>query len=76
MTLNKVVIELGLRDFISGVTFVACSRARSIRDIAFRSNVTLERLSNLGGLAKVQEDIVRRGGLIFRDALDIVRLSL
>jgi hypothetical protein len=69
MTLDKVIIDLGLRDFCPELTFVACSRARSITDIAFRSQVTLSRLSNLGGLARVQEDFLRREGLGFQDGL-------
>ena len=73
--MDKVIIDLGLRDFCPGLTFVACSRARSITDIAFRSQVTLSRLSNLGGLARVQEDFLRREALGFQDGLTAEELG-
>ena len=69
MTLNKVVIDLGFKEFTTGLTFVACSRVRAITDIAFRSQVTVGRLANLGGLVKVKEDILRRETLRFEDGL-------
>ena len=55
MTLSKVIIELGLKDFCHGLSFVAISRPRSLNDIVFLNEIGQERLKNLGGLDKVKE---------------------
>ena len=34
LILNKVVVEIGKREFSSGLTFVACSRVCQLRDLA------------------------------------------
>ena len=70
MTLNKVLIELGLKDFCHGLSFVAISRVRSLNDLAFLSNITHERLKNIGGFDRIREDMQRRENLAFRDIED------
>ena len=35
LTLDKVVIDIGKREFSSGLTFVACSRVRQVQDLLF-----------------------------------------
>ena len=35
LTLDKVVIDVGKREFSSGLTFVACSRVRQLKDLLF-----------------------------------------
>ena len=71
MTLNKVLIELGWKDFCRGLSFVAISRARSLTDIAFLNEMQYERFKNLGGLDKVKEDLQRRENLPFQDVDDV-----
>src|SRR5271169_1729445 len=71
MTLSKVIIELGLKDFCRGLSFVAISRARSLNDIVFLNEIGQERLKNLGGLDKVKEDMQRRENLRFDDINDV-----
>ena len=60
MTLSKVVIELGIADFSRGLSFVAISQARALKDIAFLSVISSKRLKRLGGMEKVQPDIERQ----------------
>ena len=76
MTLNKAVVELGDYDFTRGLTFVAISRVRGIRDIVFRSEIGSERLQKLGGSTNLlKEDIIWRGRLNFIDAEDVEELE-
>jgi len=42
MTLDKVVIDVGKKEFSSGLTYVACSRVRQINDILFVSPFTYQ----------------------------------
>ena len=70
MTLSKVLIELGLKDFCRGLSFVAISRVRSLNDLAFLSNIGYERLKNIGGLDRIKEDMQRRENLAFQDSED------
>ena len=76
MTLNKAVVELGDYDFTRGLTFVAISRVRGIRDIVFQSEIGSERLQKLGGSTNLlKEDIIWRGRLNFIDAEDVEELE-
>ena len=36
LTLNKVIVDIGKKEFFSGLTFVACSRVRQLKDILFK----------------------------------------
>ena len=47
LTLNKVVVDIGKKEFSCGLTFVACSRVRHITDILFTPLLTYQRLANL-----------------------------
>ena len=47
LTLDKVVIDLGKREFSSGLTFVACSRVRQLQYLLFIPLVPLQRLTSL-----------------------------
>jgi len=57
------------------LSFVAVSRARALCDIAFHSQVKVERMKKLGGLDKVSEDLHRRQCLPFQDAVDTALLG-
>lgn len=48
LTLDKVVIDIGKKEFSSGLTFVACSRVRKLSDILFTLPFTLQRLTSMG----------------------------
>ena len=47
MTLNKAVIDVGKKDFSAGLTFVAYSRVRQLKDLLFMPPFTFQRVANL-----------------------------
>ena len=47
LTLDKVVVDVGKKEFSTGLTFVACSRVRYLSDLAFVQPFDYQRLSNL-----------------------------
>jgi ATP-dependent exoDNAse (exonuclease V) alpha subunit len=69
MTLDKVKIELGPKDFSRGLSFVAVSRAKRLSSIAFRTSFPIERLQRLSGCSHFQDDLQRRNLLGFRDEM-------
>ena len=44
MTLEKVVVELGDKDFSAGLSFVAISRVKTLKGLAFRTRFDHARL--------------------------------
>src|SRR5579859_3469935 len=72
MTLNKAVTEFGPKDFCRGLSFVALSCVRTLRDVACRSRIGKERFKRPegGGLDKVVEDFHRRQRLPFHNAVN------
>ena len=47
LTLDKVVIDVGKKEFSSGLTFVACSRVRRLSDLLFVPPFPFQRVANL-----------------------------
>ena len=47
MTLNKAVVDLGKKEFSAGLTFVACSRVRQLKDLLFVTPFPFQRVANL-----------------------------
>lgn len=47
LTLDKVVIDVGKKEFSSGLTFVACSRVRHLTDLLFVPPFPFQRVANL-----------------------------
>ena len=47
MTLDKAVIDVGRKEFSSGLTFVACSRVRHMCDLLFVPPFPFQRVANL-----------------------------
>ena len=60
LTLDKVVVDVGKREFSCGLTFVACSRVQHLTDVLFSSPFPFQRLSSLSKsrrlLQRKQED--------------------
>ncbi len=46
LTLNKAVVNIGKKEFSSGLTFVACSRVRDLTDLLFDPPFAFQRLPN------------------------------
>ena len=55
LTMNKVVIDIGKREFTPGLTFVACSRVRRLSDLAFKPSFDFQRLQSLAGSQRLLE---------------------
>lgn len=68
LTLERAVIELGPRDFSNGLAFVAMSRVKTLKGLAFRTPFSIERLKKADGpgLVKLREDYARRQQLGFQ----------
>ena len=47
MTLSKAVIDVGKKEFSAGLTFVACSRVRELKDLLFVPPFPFQRVANL-----------------------------
>src|ERR1044072_1075854 len=54
LTLEKAKIDIGKREFVSGLSFVAVSRVRSLSDIFFKQ-FSFERLQRIKGCRRLQE---------------------
>ena len=55
LTLDKVVIDVGKREFSTGLTFVACSRVRQLQDLLFTPPFTFQRLAALSNSRRLEE---------------------
>ena len=55
LTLDKVTIDIGKREFSAGLTFVAVSRVRHITDLLLNPPFSYQRLKNLGKGRRVEE---------------------
>ena len=55
LTLDKVVVDIGKKEFSTGLMFVACSRVRHLSDLAFAHAFDYQRLSNLANSQRLIE---------------------
>ena len=55
LTMSKVVIDIGRREFTLGLTFVACSRVCQLSDLAFHPSFDFQRLQSLANSQRLQE---------------------
>ena len=55
LTLYKVVIDVGKREFSTGLTFVACSRVRQLQDLLFTPPFPYQRLGSLANSSRLKE---------------------
>ena len=58
LTLNKSALDVGKREFSSGLTFVACSRVRRLTDLLFDPPFPFQRLAKLGDSQRLQERLL------------------
>jgi ATP-dependent DNA helicase PIF1 len=65
LTLKSAVIELGKKEMVNGISFVAISRVRRISDLAFVSSVPFSRL-----------DIIRKGKNMMDRLAEDTRLDM
>ena len=62
LTLDKVVIDIGKKEFSAGLTFVAYSRVRHLSDLAFARAFDYQRLSNLANSQQPTPDTAQARG--------------
>ena len=55
MTLDKVVVDVGKKEFSAGLTFVACSRVRHLKDLLFVPPFPFQRVANLANSQRHKE---------------------
>ena len=55
LTLDKVVIDVGKKEFSCGLSFVACSRVRKLSDILFVPPFPLQRLTSIARSRRLHE---------------------
>ena len=55
LTLDKVVIDIGKKEFSAGLTFVACSRVRHLSDITFDPPFAYQRVASLAKSMRLTE---------------------
>ena len=58
MTLNRVVIDVGKKEFSSGLTFVACSRVRHLKDLLFVPPFPFQRVASLSKSSRLKERLL------------------
>ena len=57
LTLDKVVVDVGKKEFSTGLTFVACSRVRHMEDL-FDPPFPFQRVANLAKSQRLQERLL------------------
>ena len=57
LTLDKAVINVGKKEFSSGLTFVACSRVRRLTDLLFVPPFSYQRLANLSKSSRLKDRV-------------------
>lgn len=57
LTMEKAVIDVGRKEFSSGLTYVACSRVRRLKDLLFAAPFPYARLLNLSKSTRLEERI-------------------
>ena len=55
LTLDNVVVDIGKKEFSSGLSFVACSRVRTMTNLLLHPPFSFQRLSNLSKSRRLQE---------------------
>ena len=58
LELPKVKINLGSREMVAGISFVALSRVRRLKDVLFSPHFPFGRLSRIARMAGIQQRIV------------------
>ena len=64
LTLDKVVIDVGKKEFSCGLTFVACSRVRHLTDLLFDPPFPFQRVANLSKSQRLQERLLEDSRLL------------
>lgn len=55
LTLNKLTVDVGKKEFSAGLTFVAISRVRRLKDLLLNPPFSFQRLKNLAKSRRIEE---------------------
>ena len=55
LTLDSVVVDVGKKEFSSGLSFVACSRVRTVTHLLLHPPFSFQHLANLSKIRRLQE---------------------
>ena len=69
LTLDKVVIDIGKKEFSAGLTFVACSRVRRLQDLLFNPPFSFQHVANLANSQRLQERLLEDARLLQLDGM-------
>ena len=58
LTLDKAVIDVGKKEFSTGLTFVACSRVRQLNDLLFVPPFSFQRVANLSKSVRLKDRLI------------------
>ena len=58
LTLDKAVIDVGKKEFSTGLTFVACSRVRQLTDLLFVPPFSFQRVANLSKSVRLKDRLI------------------
>ena len=75
LTLDKVVIDVGKKEFSAGLTFVACSRVRHLKDLLFDPPFPFQRVANLANSQRLQERLLEDAKLLLLDKITLPNSS-
>ena len=75
LTLDKVVIDVGKKEFSAGLTFVACSRVCHVKDLLFDPPFPFQRVANLANSQRVQERLLEYTKLLLLDGSALAHSS-
>ena len=58
LTLDKAVIDIGKKEFSTGLTFVACSRVRQLTNLLFVPPFSFQRVANLSKSVRLKDRLI------------------
>ena len=58
LTLDKAVIDVGKKEFSTGLTFVACSRVCQLTDLLFVPPFSFQRVANLSKSVRLKDSLM------------------
>ena len=64
LTIDKLVVDIGKREFSPGLSFVACSKVRNIEDLLLNPPFPFQRLTSIGNSRQLRERLAEQQRLI------------
>ena len=64
LTLSKVVMNIGKKEFFTGLSFVACSRVRALNDLLFDPPFPYQHIENLANSLRLHDRLLEDARLL------------